>query len=275
MTLAELLALLGRSWSRLVLYPGGLALLGSLLFLGYQTRRGAGGRWSTQTSGLDQPPNLVDLTMIAAPWLGVALMPLPLAASVGRSLDVVVALALLEWPRLLLAIREAHAGQVGRLAALLNSYPPLIGALLLLALPGGSLDLGSIGQPPGTATSQLSIAGYWFGSLALILALPAVVGLGPFAHPPPLSSAARLGLALRASGMVALAGVPWAGLIPEALRWLLPLPLIVLLVGCWAFNRRFKQKAALPWAQALLWLCAIELTIVLLASVEGLSLRLR
>ncbi len=301
MTLAELLALLGRCWSRLFLYPGGLGLLIALLlinreslWLGLSNSR-AVAKSQAQDPAVDLTPgssllrrgvpsgrgevktkiNLAGITALAAPWLGLALLPLPLAVSVGRSVDLVFALALLEWPRVLVAIREAHSGQITRLAAALNSYPPLIAALLLLAMPSGSFDIATIGQSPGDTASLLLVAVHWLGAFGIILALPPLLGIGPFTSPPPEEPLARLGLIVRAIGLVAIGTLPWAGLIPEALRWLLPFPILAIVLVTWGLHRIGKQQAALPWAQALLWLCAAEVVMLLLASVEGLALRLQ
>jgi hypothetical protein len=286
MTLAELLALLGRYWSRLLIYPGGVGVLIACLLVyrqsatprqdrcrrdGCQTLR----RGFSTAVFISGRLTATELTVLAAPWLGLALLPLPLAGSVGRSVDLVFALVLLEWPRLLVAIHEAESGQIPRLAALLNSYPPYIGALLLLAVPGGSLDVATIGQAPGETASQLVIAAHWFGAVAGVMALPALLGLEPFHSSPPESLLLRLGLEVRAVGIVALVALPWAGLIPEALRWLLPLPVVAVVGVAWGLQRIGRQRATLPWAQALLWLCAAEVVVLLLAGAEGFALRLR
>jgi hypothetical protein len=272
MTPAELLALLGRFWPRLLIYPGGLAaLLAGAVILWFQRRSLRG----PAPAGAGALAPLAALSAVAVPWLGLALLPLPLAASVGRSVDVIFALALLEWPRLLAAARDVEQGRSARLAAALNSYPPLIGALLLLALPGGSLDVQLLGQAPAQESGRLAGAGHWVGAAGLLLALVPALGIGPFAGPSPDQPALRLGLALRAAGVGALAALPWAGLIPEKMEWLLPLPVLGVAAAVWLLDRLGRGRAALPWARALLWLSAAELTLLLAVGAESLVARLQ
>ncbi len=267
MRIAELLALLGRSWSRLFLYPGGIAFLVAFVLM-----RGVYWGKPADHTGENLPPQALRLpfsesplffvsyaSLVMLPWLGLALMPLPLAANIGRSIDVVMVLALLEWPRLWLAAYEYRQGRIARLAATLNSYPPCIAALGLLAIPSGSFDIRLLMQQPTPATPLLLSGVHWLGACGLLLALPALLGLGPFACPPPAAIVFRIGLLLRNVGITLLVALPFAALIPEAYSWLLPLPVCGIALLIWGMQRLGQGRAALPWARALLWLVAIEI----------------
>jgi len=224
-TASELLAMLGRAWSRLLLYPGGLTAFATawltMLFLQREPRTGTrrvnqepahhqGSQFpvlstanhkfdpSSPDDGRstmdDAPPSIVyrpsskvgthlrfdALSSIVLPWLALALLPLPLAVALPRQVDIVVTLALLEWPQVL-AIRQAlRASDMRRLAAALNSYPPLILATLALAQSAGSLEVVALARPPGELASAGASALHWIGAVALALALAPALGIGPF-----------------------------------------------------------------------------------------------
>ena len=178
MTANELLALLGRAWSRLLIYPGGLAF-GLIWLIGtFQNREPR----TKNHSGVRRGGSwFLVLSSIALPWLALALLPLPLAVALPRQIDIVVALALLEWPNLLAIRQELRAGDMRRLAAALNSYPPLILATLALAQAGNSLELAALARAPGSLAAISTSALHWFGAVALALVLPPALGIGPFA----------------------------------------------------------------------------------------------
>jgi hypothetical protein len=268
MTPVELLGLLGRSWSRLLLYPAGLGLLVVFGLIWWQSRQ--------QPEPRRVASSLVETIAVLVPsWLGLALLPLPLAANIGRSIDLVFALALLEWPRLLVAMREARQGHVARLAALLNSYPPLLGAVLLLALPNGSFDLPALVQLPSEQVPLWASIGHWLGAVGLIIALSPMLGIGPFRSVPTADWGQRLGLGLRALGLVLIAALPWLALIPEHTEWLL-VPSALIAVGLVAgLDRLGAGRSALVWARVLLWLATIEVALALVAGGVGLADRLR
>lgn len=192
MTASELLALLGRAWFQLLIYPGGLCALALAALLGGLGPRGlpAPAALRRGLAGAFAQTDPAALSALAAPWLGVALLPLPGAAALARPLDLVGVLALLEWP-LLLALRAglrdpdpAVRRAAGlRLAAALNSYPPLLLALLLLARAGGSLQIERLVRLPEAAGPAAATL-HWLGACALLLALPPALGIGPFHHPP-------------------------------------------------------------------------------------------
>jgi hypothetical protein len=355
-TANELLSLLGRAWSRLLIYPGGLTAFGVIWLLSLrqqQVLRTAKHIFNPsvlddrrQTMD-DAPPCIVHrlssiagtllrfgaisarhqslfrrdgywvLSSIVPPWLALALMPLPLAVALPRQIDSIIALALLEWPRLLAIRQDLRVGDMRRLAAALNSYPPLILATLALAQAGNSLDLAALARAPGESAATSIVALHWLGAIALALALPPALGIGPFTHdrppttddrvtnderrttnderrttnderrtrkedevsyppsPMPHAPILRIGLRLRALGLVMLAALPWAGAEGNALallRLLGPAALIAALV--WGFDRLTRGQAARRWAWAYLGLDVVLLLALLGAAYLALLSRL-
>lgn len=274
MAITELFALLGRAWPRLILYPGGLAACALVLVIIAIQRRTPSTRQSlteTQTSA-DLTP--LALSAVAAPWLGLALLPLPGAASIGRSFDIVVLFALLEWPRVLAALHEARTGDIQRLATILNSYPLLVLSTIVLAQAGGTLDLGPMMQPLAEAAPFRSQVLHWLGVLAWTLNLPLLLGIGPFSGEPARSFFLQLGLLLRAIGLGAIAALPWVALLSEEQRWFVPLP--VLLFGCvlWIYHRFTIGQRVQPWVYASLVVCIVLLVALLWNSAAALGERL-
>lgn len=302
MTPSELLALLGQAWSRLLLYPGGLAAVGLMWLLARSAGREP--KWSahhtdtegTEVSGAKKyairsvslclrgySDGFLALSALALPWLGLALLPLPFAPALGRKLDLPAALALLEWPLLLRVARELRAPDpatqaVGwrRLAAWLNGLPTLVLASLALAQAAGTFDIAPLARAPAAEQPLALHALHWLGALALALALPALLGYGPFAAAPPapapqlrpsrmallawLGWLADGGLRLRAAGLAGLAVLPWlapfgalqeegphdAAAIAASLAALLMLPGLL-----WGFGRLAGRGPARPWAWGL------------------------
>jgi hypothetical protein len=326
LTANELLALLGRTWSRLLIYPGGLAAF-LLIWLIERTKnkeqrtqepeprtenhRTTGPqnrepRIEDRRSRIDlRRSSIFDLlslifyplssaagwleaSAIVLPWLGLALLPLPHAAGMGRQIDLVAMLALLEWP-LLLAIalelrRGATVSATRRLAAALNSYPPLILAALLLASAYGSFETTALARPPDAGTPAPAAWLHWLGAGAWLLALPGALGIGAFAAGPPQQHILRFGLWLRTLGLVALAALPWLplvagpdandqGSISPAWLWLL-LPPLAITALLWGYSRLTAGRAARPWARAYLALDAVLLAILIWAAYTALQARL-
>src|SRR4029079_5350517 len=100
------------------------------------------------------PGSWLDLSAIVLPWLGLALLPLPHAAAISHQTDLIAVLALLEWPLLLtLAAELSGCGAppqraLSRLAAVLNGYPSLILATLVLISAAGPVDPALPGAAP-------------------------------------------------------------------------------------------------------------------------------
>lgn len=260
LTLTELLALIGRSWSRLLVYPGGLTLFGSILLAG-----------AVATRRLDLKHTIAgwNLAPVAAPWLAVALLPLPGAAGLGRGIDALVALALLDTPlAILLAAGLRHTERVHReagarrLAAVLNGYPPMLLSLLLLAFSSGSLELHVFAQiPPAVESAVL----HWLGAASFVLAMPPVLQCGTFK---PNGEDLPLALRVRAAGYIVLAALPW--MTPFTGVWQVMPPLTIALL-LWAFHRATANQPARPFAHAYVLLDVLLLLALLAGSALALS----
>jgi hypothetical protein len=239
LTINELLAMLGRAWPRLLIYPGGLVAL-ALVWLLVRTKNQEprisrptndqrltttaseyvrqsieAFRFSILHSQFPIPNFWLDLSAIVLPWLGLALLPLPHAAAIGRQTDLIAVFALLEWPLLLTiaAERDGDAASQRRLAAILNGYPPLILATLVQISAAGSFDLAVLARSPAEEAPARVALLRWLGSAAWLLALPPALGVGAFASRAPAARALQIGLGLRAIGLIAIAALPWFPLV--------------------------------------------------------------
>lgn len=276
MTANELLAMLGRAWPRLLLYPGGMAAF-ALIWLAGRVRRGKSLDGERVATAL---PGALAISAVAAPWLGLALLPLPLSAPLSRRTDLIVALALLEWPLVLTIAAEfrspapgAEARTARRLAAALNSYPPLILATLALAQSARSFEVEALARPPDATALARDAALHWIGAVALALALAPALGIGPFAAGQPDQRTLRIGLQLRGVGLAALAALPWLAPFGER-PWLMPLPALLLAALLWGFDRAAAGRPARGWARACLALAGLLLLALLWAAAGALRDRL-
>src|SRR5262249_40657182 len=172
--------MLGRAWSRLILYPGGLAAFASAwLALGLFPRSLSNERSPHHlVTPSSRHPVTLARSAIVLPWLALALLPLPVAVTLPRQIDIVVILTLLEWPQILAIGRGLRVGEIRRLAAALNGYPLLILATLALAQSAGSLEVAALMRVPGDLVSASASTLHWLGAVALALALPPALGLG-------------------------------------------------------------------------------------------------
>jgi hypothetical protein len=223
------------------------------------------------------------------PWLGLALLPLPAAAPMSRKTDIIIVLALLEWPRLVAIARELHATSQAcyragtrRLAAALNSYPTLMLATLALAQPAGSLDLAALVRPPADTTPLGMQAPHWLGALAWTFALAPLLGLGPFRAGAPAQHRWRapingwgLGMLIRGCGLAAIAALPWLapfGALAEQASYttttLLAIVLVPFALGglVWCYDRYTARQSARRWAQAYLALDGVLIVALLWAA---------
>ncbi|MCL6540947.1 MAG: hypothetical protein K6T87_10275 [Roseiflexus sp.] len=288
MTLAELLSFLGLAWSRLLIFPGGLCAFvivwlirtiehrrapsiaapgctgaATLRGMGTATLRGMGAAALRALPG----PSPLAASAVVLPWLGVALLPLPLAAPLSRPVDLVVIMALLEWPRLLAISVDLHTGErlrgMQRLAAALNSYPPLALALILTAEGTGTLEsMGLLRIPEGTS----ALWWFWIGVGALILTLPPLIEAGPFALDAP--DDLRFGMRLRALGIVLITALPGIALLTRGGDedwWRIALPPLALTGAIWLVHRSTRHHSAQRWAHVYLILDVL-LTLALLAA---------
>jgi len=208
--MSELLGALGLAWPRLLLYPGGLFALVASWLLGMWLARCSCGPTAQVRGGLGAVvPPLVALTML----------PLAPARSFPYGLDLVVALALLEWP-------QAMGWGAQRREELARAYAPLLLAGLGLAEACGGLELTRLLRWPEPLVAQLLLG----ASAALWLAaLPRLLASGP----------GGLAGRLRALGLLLVAALPVLGALAATLAerlpadlagWLLP-PVAMLAAG--------------------------------------------
>ncbi len=271
MTANELLSFLGRAWWPLLVYPGGLTAFALVWLLGRFKHPALQTEYSSDL--------FARVSAVAAPWLALALTPLPRVVNLGRPLDAVALLALLEWPILLTVAAEVQAADHAawqaagrRTAAVLNGYPSLLLALLTLAWSGGSLQLNTLASPPNDLATLIVKALHWFGAIALLLALPPVLGLCPFAAMPPGEPALRIGMRLRLLGYLALAALPWFPLLGDN-AWLRPLPPVIIALLLWLFNR-IAKGCTRRWAVAYNIFAAMQLLVLLGSALDALRLRM-
>lgn len=159
--MGELLGALGLAWPRLLLYPGGaFALAGSWLLA----------RWLSYCCGrpalATRAPAVVDILTIVPPLTALTLLPLAPARSFPYGIDLVVALGLLEWPRL------RAPGPAPAPRALVRAYGALILAATGMAQASGGLGLSGLLSWPERWQEQgllLLSAGLWLGALPWLL----------------------------------------------------------------------------------------------------------
>lgn len=287
MTLNELLTLVGLAWSRLLIYPGGLAAFAAAWLIGRTRQRKGAPTAAAANNEFDAAAR--DVSAIVLPWLGLALLPLPFAPPLGRKTDLIVALALLDWP-LLLALGPAlrspdaatrKAGQ-RNFAAWLNGLPMLLLAAVALAQAAGTFDIAPLARPPATGQPLDRHVLHWAGALGLTLALPPLLGRGPFGSERPLAPAVG-GLWLREAGLIALASLPWLGVFgalqeegplgAAALGACVLVPaLLVALV--WACDRLAPGRSTRRWAWAYLGLDALLVALLVWAAGAALMRQL-
>ncbi len=203
--MGELLGALGLAWPRVLLYPGGLfALVASLVLMRWLAAGGAAPAWPAP------PATVLDL---APPLMVLTLLPLAPARPFPFGLDLPVALALLEWPRVrVLAARDRAP------AELLRDYALPLAAALALAVATGGLELSRLLRWPGAVPEQALLV---LGAMLWLLGLPRLLRAGPGGAAGALRA---LGLLLVGTlpllGALAAAAGPW--LPADGAGWLLP-----------------------------------------------------
>ena len=290
LTMTELLVLLGRAWSRLLLYPGGVSAFAVIWLITYLQPRIAPSLnahvFHPKHTNLTHPPTFyslhtfVSISAVVLPWLSLALLPLPLAPMMERPVDVLVVLALLEWPFVLTIAAEVRSSRLPvqqngwkRLAGVLNGYPCFVLALLLLVTVSRSLQLDQLTRLPGMDAGFVVIVAWIFGVCSLVVSLPPIMGLGPSATAAPGDLGLRTGLRLRGVGLVVLALFPLLGLL-ESYLWVFLLACV--LVGCYliAFIRFAGRWSARRWATGYAVLALMQLVVLLGVSAVALQDRL-
>lgn len=277
MTIAELLSFLGLAWSRLLICPGGLcALIAVWLAEAFERRHKQTGLLFFPTSWLASP---ITASAVVLPWLGVALLPLPGAAALSRPIDLVAVIGLLEWPRLLAITADLQRGDrargVQRLAAALNGYPPLILSLLVISLGTETLEVAGLLRIPESAAPLQQTAWFWIGAGALILALPPLIEVGPFALDAP--DELRPGLRVRMLGFILIAALPGIALLTRNGAedwWRIALPPLAIGAALWFFHRSARHQPALRWARMYAGIDLILLLALLAAGLIALRERL-
>ncbi|MBV9790144.1 MAG: hypothetical protein JOZ51_18290 [Chloroflexi bacterium] len=159
----ELIALVGRSWRLLLLYPGGLTALGCVLVtrLLFEQPRGL------RRGAL---PRLDVEIVIAATWLlAITLLPLP-QSDWSYPLDLLILLLLLEMPYWIYLPRSLN--RATQITALLNVYPLLALSIAALGQGAGSLVALEINRSTGLL--------HWAGVAGWASTLPPLLGLGPW-----------------------------------------------------------------------------------------------
>jgi hypothetical protein len=283
----ELLTLLGLAWSRLVIYPGGLAVFALIWLLARTENREP--RIRTLSWQENHGSWFLVLSSIVLPWLGLALLPLPAAAPMSRKTDIIIVLALLEWPQLTTVARELRAADEAcqraggrRLAAALNSYPTLMLATLALAQPAGSLEIAALARPPSEMAAFSMQALHWLGAAAWTFALAPLLGLGAFQAGTPAHSTCRSpinlwnsGMWLRGCGLAAIAALLWlapSGALAElgsySIATLLTIVAAPFALGglLWCYHRFTAHQSARRWAKAYLALDSMLLFALLWAA---------
>lgn len=250
----ELLALIGQNWRLLLIYPGGLTALVTLLATNWIMPRGA------RLTGLHI--GSARGVLIAALWLTViALLPLP-QTGWPYDLDLAVLLLLIELPYWLYLLRAPAGERMSRIVALLNVYPLLALALAALGQAAGTLVVQDINRSTGWL--------HWLGIGAWAITLPPLLGLGPWRNTiqrsllTALRQIAHLGLLLAAT-LPAHDSTPiWTALVGY----------LCLLIPLWTLDRWWRGSAQ-RWTIWQPWIALGLLLILLGFSGQSYLTRLR
>ena len=196
----ELLGALGLAWPRLLLYPGGLSVVGLAWLLARilaQLSPGSHGFWRMH----------VDFASVL-PLIAISLLPLPYAVPFPNGLDLIIALALLDGP---LWLRQDDRRWT------VDGVPSTVhrpSSIVLFVLAGFAMSQGAgswrLDSLLGWATrpAPLDRALLLVGSLGWLIAALRSQSPDPYYQ--------DLGAVLRLIGHLLIAGLPWLGLIYAA-----------------------------------------------------------
>lgn len=254
----ELIALMGRSWRLLLLYPGGLTALGGVIVARLLFEQPPALRRSVL-------PRLGGEIVIAAVWLlAIALLPLP-QTDWSYPLDLLILLLLLELPYWLQIVRSADRAMstlVAQIAPLLNVYPLLALSIAALGQGAGSLVALEVNRSSGLL--------HWAGIAGWASTLPPLLGLGPWGNH-------RLGGTLPALRRVGHIGLLLAAALPANDDT--PIVAALLGFGCivlpLAVLNRWWRGSGEWWISWQPWLVAAFTILIVWTSGQTLLLRLR
>ncbi len=261
--MGELFGTLGLAWPRLLLYPGGLSAMLIAWLLERLTQPRSAHRSGVVEQAASWRAVFGALSAVAAPLVFISLLPLPGAVSYSFTLDLLTALALLEWPYLLLLSQRARDSAADK--GLIESYVLMLLAALLWAQGGKSLLIGAVIPKKEEMALLLALC----GALGWTVALLHLLSRGPLATQR-VSGGLGWGLRLRALGQILLATLPWSGLLGDN-PWLLPVPplIVALLLGG---MRRWHQRIPSRYWHRILQGVAIGL-IALMLWASGVALQ--
>ncbi|HEY0735521.1 MAG TPA: hypothetical protein VGD69_11495 [Herpetosiphonaceae bacterium] len=249
----ELIALVGRSWRLLLLYPGGLTALGCVVVARLLFEQ-------PLVLRRDALPRLGGEVVIAAAWLlAIALLPLP-QTDWSYPLDLLIFLLLLELPHWARIVRSTD--RATSVAPLLNVYPLLALSIAALGQGAGSLVALEINRSSGML--------HWAGIMGWASTLPPLLGLGPW-------QSRRLGGTLPALRRVGHMGLLLAAALPANDDT--PIVAALLGFGCIviplaALNRWWRGSGDW-WIGWQPWLVAAFTLLIAWTSGQTLLLRLR
>lgn len=171
--MTDLLGALGQAWVRVLIFPGGLGAFLLSVLVAY-------------ISGCRRLERLCAITLLDAlpPLCTITLLPLAAAPSFPYGLDLPTALVLLLWP----IVRRFSTTPLDP-PHLIESYVPLLSAILALTSATATFDLGGLIRWPTELPYQIA---FGIGTVTWLAALPHLL-------PPPTDLAlatSRLGLIL-------------------------------------------------------------------------------
>lgn len=190
--MGELFGALGLAWPRLLIYPGGLFALTLAWLVGL-----AGSAAHAPDSEMP-----LQVSALVMPLVAISMLPLPYAVEFAYGPDLIVTLALLDWPLLLMLARNPQTPLMQK-GALLEHYMLILLSVAVLSAESGNLGLGELAAGPAEdlwAQLRRIIASLGWG-LALLVG--------------EVRRVENWALRLRLVGHLLIAGLPWLWLFGE------------------------------------------------------------